>query len=135
MQTQMLIGGRFVSGEAAPDVVLDAASGKEIATVPSASIAQVQAAIAAAEDAFPGWARTAPKERAALLLRIADGIDADADGYAALESRNTGKPLAAARSDELPSIADVFRFFAGACRTSQGLAAGEYPDVVVGNFL
>jgi aminobutyraldehyde dehydrogenase len=126
MQTQMLIGGRFVSGEAAPDVVLDAASGAQIASVASASVAQVQAAIAAAEDAFPGWARCSPKERSALLLRIADGIDADADGYAALESRNTGKPLAAARSDELPSIADVFRFFAGACRSSQGLAAGEY---------
>ena len=73
----------------------------------------------------PGRAR-APKERAALLLRIADHIEADAAAYAALESRNTGKPLAAALADELPAIADVFRFFAGACRSPQGLAAGEY---------
>ena len=68
MQTAMLIGGRFVGGEAAADVVLDAASGAQIASVPSASVAQVQAAIAAAEDAFRAWARTPPKERAALLL-------------------------------------------------------------------
>ncbi|HEV8017003.1 MAG TPA: gamma-aminobutyraldehyde dehydrogenase [Steroidobacteraceae bacterium] len=126
MQTQLLIGGRLVEGEAAPEPVLDAASGAQIAAVHEASIAQVHAAVSAAEAAFPGWARTAPRERAALLLRIADHIDAEAAAYAALESRNTGKPLAAALNDELPSIADVFRFFAGACRSPQGLAAGEY---------
>jgi aminobutyraldehyde dehydrogenase len=126
MQTQLLIGGRLVAGEGASESVLDAASGAQIALVPAASEAQVQAAVAAAETAFPGWARTAPKERAALLLRVADRIDADAAAYAALESRNTGKPLAAALADELPAIADVFRFFAGACRTPHGLAAGEY---------
>ena len=126
MQTQLLIGGRLVAGEGVTDPVLDAASGAEIALVPGASEDQVDAAVAAAEAAFPAWARSAPKERAALLLRIADHIEADAAAYAALESRNTGKPLAAALGDELPAIADVFRFFAGACRSPQGLAAGEY---------
>jgi aminobutyraldehyde dehydrogenase len=126
MQTQLLIGGRLVAGEAEPEAVLDAASGTRIAAVPAASVAQVDAAVAAAERAFGSWARTAPRERAALLLRIAEHIEAEAEGYAALESRNTGKPLAAVRADELPAIADVFRFFAGACRSPQGLAAGEY---------
>jgi aminobutyraldehyde dehydrogenase len=126
MQTQMLIGGRLVEGEAAAEPVLDAATGAQFATVHEASVAQVDAAVSAAEAAFPGWARTAPKDRAALLLRIADHIDAEASAYAALESRNTGKPLAAVLGDELPAIADVFRFFAGACRSPQGLAAGEY---------
>jgi aminobutyraldehyde dehydrogenase len=126
MQTQLLIGGRLVAGEGLTDPVLDAASGAGIAQVPGASETQVNAAVAAAEAAFPAWARSAPKERAALLLRIADHIEADAAAYAALESRNTGKPLAAALGDELPAIADVFRFFAGACRSPQGLAAGEY---------
>jgi len=126
MQTQLLIGGRLVAGEGVPEAVLDAASGAQIATVPEASLAQVNAAVAAAEAAFPAWAGTPPRERAALLLRIADHIDAEAPAYAALESRNTGKPLAAMLADELPSIADVFRFFAGACRSPQGIAAGEY---------
>jgi aminobutyraldehyde dehydrogenase len=126
MQTKMLIGGQLVAGEGAPQQVLDAASGKEIAAVPEASVVQVNAAVRAAEEAFPGWARTSPKERAAFMLRIADHIDAEAPAYAALESRNTGKPLAAMLSDEMPSIADVFRFFAGACRSPAGLAAGEY---------
>jgi aminobutyraldehyde dehydrogenase len=126
MQTKLLIGGRLVAGDGAAERVRDAASGEEIAAVPEASVAQVQAAVAAAENAFPGWAQTPPKERAALLLRIAEHIEAEAAAYAALESRNTGKPLAAALNDELPSIADVFRFFAGACRSPQGLAAAEY---------
>jgi len=126
MQTQLLIGGRLVGGEGAPDPVLDAASGAEIATVASASEAQVHAAVAAAEAAFPAWAGTAPKDRAAGLLRIAAALESQAAEYAALESRNTGKPLGAALGDELPAIADVFRFFAGACRSPQGLAAAEY---------
>jgi aminobutyraldehyde dehydrogenase len=126
MQTQLLIGGRLLAGEGASESVLDAATGEQIAVVPGASEAQVEAAVAAAEAAFPGWARTAPRERAALLLRVAERLDADAAAYAALESRNTGKPLSAALADELPAIADVFRFFAGACRAPNGLAAGEY---------
>jgi aminobutyraldehyde dehydrogenase len=126
MQTQLLIAGKLVAGEAAADKVLDAASGEEIAAVPAASPAQVDAAVKAAEAAFPGWAGTPPKERAARLLRIADHLDAEAPAYAALESRNTGKPLAAMLADEMPAIADVFRFFAGVCRSPQGLAAAEY---------
>ncbi|MGH7748420.1 MAG: gamma-aminobutyraldehyde dehydrogenase, partial [Candidatus Dormibacteria bacterium] len=71
-------------------------------------------------------AATAPRDRAALLLKIAGRLEDEAPAYASLESRNTGKPLAAALADELPAIADVFRYFAGACRVPQGLAAGEY---------
>jgi aminobutyraldehyde dehydrogenase len=126
MQTQMLIGGRLVAGEGAKESVLDAATGAEIAAVPGASVAQVEAAVTAAEHAFDGWSRTAPKDRALLLTRIAQGLEAQAADYAALESRNTGKPLAAMLNDEMPAIADVFSYFAGVCRVPQGLAAGEY---------
>jgi len=126
MHTQLLIAGRLVAGEGKAEGVLDSASGEQIAAVNEASPAQVEAAVAAAERAFPAWARTPPKERGTLLLKIADGIEADAGAYAALESRNTGKPLAAVLNDELPSIADIFRYFAGVCRAPQGLAAGEY---------
>jgi aminobutyraldehyde dehydrogenase len=126
MQTHMLIGGRLIAGTGEALPVLNAATGTQIAAVPEASVAQVNAAVQAAEAAFGGWAGTVPKERAAALLRIADHLEQQADSYATLESENTGKPLAAVRADELPSIADVFRFFAGACRSPQGLAAGEY---------
>jgi aminobutyraldehyde dehydrogenase len=126
MQTQLLIGGRLTGGEGQPETVLDAASGAELARVAAASLEQVEAAVAAAEAAFDGWGARAPRERAAALLTIAERIERDAAAFASLESRNTGKPLAAMLNDEMPAIADVFRYFAGACRIPQGLAAGEY---------
>jgi len=126
MQTQLLIGGRLVGGEGPPETVLDAASGAELARVPAASVEQVTAAVAAAEAAFEGWAAVPPRDRATLLLKVAERLEHGAAGYAALESSNTGKPLAAMLNDEMPAIADVFRYFAGACRIPQGLAAGEY---------
>ena len=126
MQTKLLIGGQLVAGEGAAEPVLNAATGGVIATVGAASTAQVDAAVAAAERAFESWARTSAKDRAALLLQIADRIEADSQAYAALESLNTGKPLAAMLNDEMPAIVDVFRFFAGAARTQHGPIAGEY---------
>jgi len=126
MQTQMLIDGRRLSGQGAQEDILDPATGARITTVPGATPEQVNAAVAAAERAFGGWAATAPKERAAALLRIADSLERDAAEYALLESQNTGKPLTAVLTDEIPAIADVFRFYAGACRTTVGPLAGEY---------
>lgn len=115
-----------MTGQGAGEEILDPATGSQIAVVAAATAEQVDAAVEAAERAFPGWAGTAPRDRAAVLLRIADLVDGDAAEYAALESQNTGKPLAAVLADEIPAIADVFRFFAGACRTATGPAAGEY---------
>ena len=126
MQTALLINGRLVAGEGQAETVLDAASGAPLARVPEASIEQVHAAVAAAERAFERWARVAPKSRAEHLLAIADHLLAHAKDYAALESQNTGKPLAAMLDDEMPAIADVFRFFAAAARVPQGMAAAEY---------
>ena len=126
MQTRLLIGGQLVAGEGPAEKVFNAATGAEIASVPEASAAQVDAAVAAAEKAFDSWSQVPPRERATLLLKIADHIEAQAADYAAIESRNTGKPLAAALNDEMPSIADVFRFYAGAARTQHGPLGGEY---------
>jgi len=126
MQTKLLINGALVPGEGQTENVLDPASGKPIAEVPEASRAQVDAAVAAAEAAGEGWARTVPKDRAALLLKLADHIESDAAAFAELESRNTGKPVAAMQNDEIPAITDVFRFFAGAARTLHGPLAGEF---------
>ena len=126
MQTKLLIAGKFVKGTGAAEAILDSATGKQIATVHEAGPEQVDAAVTAAERAFEGWAQTVPKDRAAVLLTLADRIQADGAAYAALESQNTGKPLAAALNDEIPAIADVFRYFAGAARAQHGLLAGEY---------
>ena len=126
MQTKLLINGKLVEGKGEALRVLDPATGKALVSVAEASTSQVKAAVTAAKAAFDGWSATAPKDRAALLLKLADRIEADAAAIASLESQNCGKPLAAVLGDEIPGIADVFRFFAGAARTMHGSAAGEY---------
>jgi aminobutyraldehyde dehydrogenase len=126
MHTKLLIKGKFVAGKGDPEDVLDPATGKSIVEVPEASEEQVNAAVEAAAGAFEGWSQTPPKDRAALLLKLADRVEAEADDFAQLESLNCGKPLAAVKGDEIPAIADVFRFFAGAARTMTGALAGEY---------
>lgn len=126
MQTKLLINGKLVAGAGKVEDVLNPATGKVIVKVPEASRAQVNAAVLAAEAAFAGWSQTPPKDRATLLLRLADRIEADGAAFARLESLNCGKPYPAALNDEIPAIADVFRFFAGACRSMHGTVAGEY---------
>jgi aminobutyraldehyde dehydrogenase len=126
MNTKLLVNGKLVKGKGDELGVLDPATGKVIAQVAEASEEQISAAVKAAAKAFPGWAGTVPKDRGALLMKLADRIEAEAMEFARLESQNCGKPLNAALNDEIPAIADVFRFFAGAARTMHGAMAGEY---------
>jgi len=126
MQTKLLINGKLVAGEGRVEEVLNPATGKVLAKVPEASRAQINAAVDAADAAFDGWSRTPPKDRATLLLKLADRIESDGAAFAKIESQNCGKPYPAALNDEIPAIADVFRFFAGACRSMHGVVAGEY---------
>ncbi|MDX1723739.1 MAG: gamma-aminobutyraldehyde dehydrogenase [Pseudomonas sp.] len=126
MQSKLLINGRLVAGEGASLAVLNPALGAPLLHINEASAEQVDAAVRAADAAFDGWSQTAPKDRALCLLRLADRIEAHAEELAKLESDNCGKPYAAALNDEIPAIADVFRFFAGASRCLRGSAAGEY---------
>jgi aminobutyraldehyde dehydrogenase len=126
MNTKLLVNGKLVKGKGEELGVLDPATGKVIAQVAEASEEQIGAAVKAAAKAFPGWAGTVPKDRGALLMKLADRIEAEAMEFARLESANCGKPLNAALNDEIPAVADVFRFFAGACRVLNGSVAGEY---------
>lgn len=120
------IAGQALTGDDAPEAVFNPATGAEIASLSSASRGQVDAAVAAAEAAFPVWSRMPPKERARRMLQIADRIEALADDFAALEMTNCGKPLGTARAVDVGNTVDVFRFFAGAARTIPGIPAGEY---------
>jgi aminobutyraldehyde dehydrogenase len=122
----MLIGAAFEKGQEAEETILDPKTGKTILKLPEASQSQIDRAVAAATKAFDSWSRTTPAQRSAYLLRIADRIEAEADAFAALESLNCGKPINAARNDEIPAIVDCYRFFAGAVRCMPGNVAGEY---------
>lgn len=126
IDTALLIGDRFEPGEEAKEPILNPRTGALILDVSEASTAQVDRAVAAARKAFERWSRTTPAERSAALLRIADRIEAEADGFAALEALNCGKPILAATNDEIPAVVDCYRFFAGAVRCQTGAIAGEY---------
>jgi aminobutyraldehyde dehydrogenase len=126
IDTQMLIGSKFEIGTGVPETVTNPRTGQVIASIPDASIAQVDAAVDAAEKAFKTWSRKTPAERATLLLKLADAIDRDAESFAALEALNCGKPRIRMLQDEMPVASDCFRYFAGAVRTMHALATGEY---------
>jgi 1-pyrroline dehydrogenase len=122
----------FIDGEHRPatdgsdEPILNPATGEQIATAPLSGEQDVDAAVQAAKRAFKEWSETPPGERALALLRIADAIEENADEFSQLESLNVGKPIESMREDEMPVIVDNLRFFAGAARCLDGLAAGEY---------
>ncbi|MBU6473348.1 MAG: gamma-aminobutyraldehyde dehydrogenase [Alphaproteobacteria bacterium] len=120
------MGDQFEAGDGPAEQVLNPRTGAVIAEVAEASPGQVDRAVAAADAAFATWSRTTPAERAAALLKLADLIEREAEGYADLEALNCGKPRHLVLADEMPAIVDCFRFFAGAVRTMHGPVAGEY---------
>ena len=126
MDTEMLIGAKFEKGMEAGEAVLNPKTGETILDLPEAGAGQIDAAVAAAEKAFAAWSRTTPGERSGYLLKIADRIEAEAQGFATLEALNCGKPINAVLNDEIPAIVDCWRFFAGAVRSMPGQVAGEY---------
>ncbi|KFK96743.1 MULTISPECIES: gamma-aminobutyraldehyde dehydrogenase [unclassified Serratia (in: enterobacteria)] len=126
LSCQQFINGQSVEGEGHHEQIVNPANGETLVSLAEASTAQVGSAVAAAQQAFSHWSRTTPAFRAAILLRIADAIEQQAEYLARLEALNCGKPFHQALKDDLPAAIDVFRFFAGAVRTQQGQLAGEY---------
>jgi len=123
-----LVGGELVEGvEGAAREVLNPATGAVIARVPEGGAADVERAVAAAREARIGFRDTIPAKRQELLLAMADVLDEHAEELAALEIANVGKPNSLA-AEEMPICSDELRFFAGAARTMQGQATGEYGE-------
>ncbi|MEV4223493.1 gamma-aminobutyraldehyde dehydrogenase [Nonomuraea sp. NPDC049725] len=124
---QNYVNGEFVDAKSGrfSDVV-DPCTGEAYLQAPISGAEDVDAAYAAAAAAFESWGRTTPGERANLLLKVADAIEARADEINEAECLNTGKPRARMAEDETPVAADHFRFFAGAARTLEGPTAGEF---------
>ncbi|WP_080047173.1 gamma-aminobutyraldehyde dehydrogenase [[Actinomadura] parvosata] len=124
---QNYINGGFVDAKSGRfSDIIDPCTGEAYVQAPVSGQEDIDAAFAAAAAAFESWGRTTPGERANLLLKVADAIDARADEINEAECRNTGKPRARMAEDETPVAADHFRFFAGAARTLEGPTAGEF---------
>ena len=122
-----LIGGQRRTGSS-PETfpVTDPATGRTIERVQLADAADVDAAVASARAAFPGWSTTPPVERATALARLAETLDVRSAGLAAVETDQTGKPIRLSTGFDVPGTVDNVRFFAGAARNLDGKAAGEY---------
>ncbi len=124
----------YINGESASSAsgetteLIDPSTGEVFGTAPLSGAADVDAAYAAASEAFPGWRDATPSTRQKALLAIADVLEANADELVELESQNTGKPIAVTKAEEIPPMIDQIRFFAGAARVLEGRASGEYME-------
>ena len=99
------------------------ANGERLAVCAEATREDVDSAVKAATVAWQSWKKVNPIERADLLLRIADVIDAHKEHLAMVETMDNGKPIRETLNVDIPMAADHFRYFAGAVRTEEGSAS------------
>jgi betaine-aldehyde dehydrogenase len=124
----------FIDGETADPVegrteeVLNPANEEPFAVAPVSTAEDVDRAVGAARRAFESWSRTTPRDRSEALLRLAATIEDHAEELAELESADAGKPSGPTLDEEMPGNVDNLRFFAGAARCLEGLAAGEFVE-------
>lgn len=128
-------GAQFLAGElrdgssGRTQQVVDPATGEQVYSYRLASTADVDTAVRAAADAFPGWAGATPGERSDALHRFAAVLGERAGELAYAESAQCGKPVKLSEGFDVPGSVDNASFFAGAARHLEGRSAGEYsPD-------
>jgi len=119
LETRLLIGGERVAGEGDPLAVENPFTEQPVATVEAASPEQLDAAIAAAREAFPVWERTPALERAEMLHEVANRMRARTDELAELMSAEGGKPKLE-NADEVGWTAAAFDYYAEIGRDSAG---------------
>jgi len=120
------INGRYQQGSGEEAKRLNPATGAVAETLRYADTADVNDAVAAAKQAYAGWSKRTPGERAEALLALAAELDARAGLLAELETAQTGKSIRMSTEFDVPGTVDNASFFAGAARQLHGLAAGEY---------
>ena len=127
--------GQFIDGESSTGGddsfhSIDPATGEVLATVSTASQADIDRAVAAAARAQQEWQATDGAHKAAVLNRIADALADRRMELAELEVADTGKPISEAPEADIDSAADCFRFFAGIARSIRGESI-DLPDTLV----
>ncbi|MSP67576.1 MAG: aldehyde dehydrogenase family protein [Alphaproteobacteria bacterium] len=124
----MFIGNQFVpssSGTYFP--VRNPATEEVIAEVAEGAAEDVDRAVAAAERGFTEWAHKSPYERGRVLSRMARALEADADAFAALETRNQGKPIRHAKGFDIPNAIETLDYYAGATTKLHGTTIDTGP--------
>ncbi len=124
--------GNVIDGQVQPSAsgatmdVVNPSTGEVYATAPHSDAHDVDLAFQAAGRAFDSWRWSTPGQRQRALLKLADVVEANAEELVAIESENTGKPVALTMEEEIPMMLDQLRFFAGAARILEGKSSGEY---------
>ena len=116
--------GPFINNEYGNDrsaqfAALNAGTGAHLAHLARGGKADVDAAVQAAKKAFPAWRATMPEERSAMLLKLADAIEADLDRLALIDAADNGRRVAETRFDHTLAI-QQYRYFAAAIVTHEG---------------
>ncbi|WP_442972029.1 aldehyde dehydrogenase family protein [Rhodococcus sp. P1Y] len=116
---QQFIGGDWVSGRSTFDAI-DPSVGSAWAVLPQGTAADAQSAVSAAVRAFGQWRRTTQDQRQAILLSIADRFESDGERFGALLATENGRPVREAGIADIPTVAAIFRFYAGVIRAFNG---------------
>ena len=120
----LYINGRWVpSSDGSTFKAINPANGEVLSVCAEATQDDVNAAVRAAQAAFPAWKNVSPRKRQAILLKIADIIDKNADTLALIETLDNGKPIRETKAVDIPAAADHFRYFAGVVRGEDGRAS------------
>ncbi len=90
------------------------ATGKVYSLIPDSDERDVEAAVEAAEKAFPIWSKMSVEERSKILVRLSEGIERRMDEFVQAESKDNGKPLTLAAHVDIPRAVSNFHFFATA---------------------
>ena len=120
---KLFIDGEFVGAEDGASLdVFNPATGEKISKIADASKADVDRAVAAARKAFESFRRTSVYERSALLNKIADVLEQNAEFIATVETIDNGKPIRETRAVDVAWSIEHFRYFAGVILGEEGSA-------------
>ena len=109
-------------------------TGQPFCEIPRSAEADVDKALDAAHGAAPGWGKTPAGERAVILNKIADRIEANLESIALAEAWDNGKPIRETLAADLPLAVDHWRYFAAAIRAQEGSAGELDGDTVAYHF-
>ena len=110
---QNFIGGQYIASDSKNFIdIYEPATGEIYGQLKDSNANDINLAVRSAKTAFPVWSNLTVKERSVYLNNIADGIETRLDEFAEFESRDTGKPIALARSLDIPRSVVNFKFFA-----------------------
>jgi aldehyde dehydrogenase len=130
----------FIGGQWQPPVLgqyfenVTPITGKSIGQIARSTGEDIDLALDAAHAAAPQWGKTSVTERANLLIRIADRMEAHLERLATVETWDNGKPIRETMAADIPLAIDHFRYFAGCIRAQEGSIAEIDADTVAYHF-